>query len=105
MSAGASVILTGDFNSGEGSEPYKALFAEADGKPSPVFDAYRTAHPERKANEGTSTPFDATKTTGSRIDWIAASRDWKILSCEIDHTHKNNRTPSDHFPVNAVIQR
>ena len=105
MSAGASVILTGDFNSGEGSEPYKALFAESDGKPSPIIDCYRTAHPDRKPDEGTSTPFDVTKTTGARIDWIGASRDWKILSVEIDRTHKNNRTPSDHFPVQAVIER
>lgn len=105
MSSGASVILTGDFNSGEGSEPYKALFADSAGQPSPVIDCYRAAHPERKPNEGTSTPFDANKTTGSRIDWIAASRDWKILSIEIDHTHKNGRTPSDHFPVTAVLHR
>ena len=105
MSAGASVILTGDFNSGEGSEAYKALFAEMAGTPSPVVDCYRTVHPERSPNEGTSTPFDATKTAGARIDWIAASRDWKILACEIDRTHRDNRTPSDHFPVKAGLQR
>jgi len=105
LSSGASVILTGDFNSGEGSEPYKALFAGSAGQPSPVIDSYRLAHPNRLPNEGTSTPFDATKTAGGRIDWIATSRDWKILSIEIDHTHKNNRTPSDHFPITAVIER
>ncbi len=105
LASGAAVILTGDFNSGEGSEPYKALFTEAAGKPSPVIDAYRAARPERKPNEGTSTPFDVTKTTGSRIDWIGASRDWKIVSIEIDRTHKDGRTPSDHFPVKAVLER
>jgi len=105
LAAGASIILTGDFNSGEGSPPYKALFAESDGKPSPVIDCYRTAHPERAPNEGTATPFDPKKTSGSRIDWIAASRDWKILSAQIDRTERNGRIPSDHFPVTAVLDR
>jgi endonuclease/exonuclease/phosphatase family metal-dependent hydrolase len=105
LASGAAVILTGDFNSGDGSEPYKSLFSDASGKPSPVIDAYRAAHPDRKPNEGTSTPFDVTKTTGSRIDWIAVSRDWKIVSIEIDRTHKDGRTPSDHFPVKAVLER
>jgi len=105
LAAGAAIILTGDFNSGEGSPPYKALFAEPDGKPSPVIDCYRTAHPDRAPNEGTATPFDPKKTTGSRIDWIACSRDWKVLSAQIDRTERNGRIPSDHFPVTAVLDR
>jgi endonuclease/exonuclease/phosphatase family metal-dependent hydrolase len=105
LAAGVSIILTGDFNSGEGSDPYKALFEESAGKPSPVIDCYRAVHPQRSANEGTSTPFDASKTTGSRIDWIGCSRDWKIRSTQIDRTERNGRTPSDHFPVTAVLDR
>jgi endonuclease/exonuclease/phosphatase family metal-dependent hydrolase len=105
LTSSSSIILTGDFNSGEGSDPYKALFAESAGKTAPVIDGYRAAHPQRSPNEGTSTPFDASKTTGSRIDWIGCSRDWKILSTQIDRTQRGGRTPSDHFPVTAVLER
>jgi endonuclease/exonuclease/phosphatase family metal-dependent hydrolase len=105
LAGGASVIVTGDFNSGEGSQPYNALFATADEKQSPVIDAYRAVHPARAANEGTATGFDVSKTSGPRIDWIACSRDWKVLQARINRTQRDGRPPSDHFPVEAVIQR
>src|SRR6185369_13301315 len=44
ISRGDAVILTGDFNSGEGAEPYKALFGRADGAESPVVDCFRKVH-------------------------------------------------------------
>jgi endonuclease/exonuclease/phosphatase family metal-dependent hydrolase len=105
LSQGSSVIVTGDFNSGEGSPPYKALFDAKDGHDSPIVDCYRIAHPQRAENEGTATGFKASSTKGNRIDWIGASRDWKIVSAEIDRTEREGRTPSDHFPVKAVIER
>jgi endonuclease/exonuclease/phosphatase family metal-dependent hydrolase len=68
-------------------------------------DAYRTAYPEKASNEGTATGFDAAKVAGSRIDWIAASREWNVISAQIDRTAREGRTPSDHFPVEAVLRR
>lgn len=100
-----SVILTGDFNSGEGSEPYKALFESRGKDESPVVDSFRTAHPKREAEEGTSSGFEAGASKGSRIDWIGVSRDWKVIAAGIDLTERNGRTPSDHFPVTAQIRR
>lgn len=99
-----SIVVTGDFNAGEGSLPYRAMFG---GKPmSPSFlDAHRAAHPERKSDEGTYNGFKPDATSGERIDWIACSRDWKVVSSAIDRTTKDGRTPSDHFPVHAVLQR
>lgn len=41
---------------------------------------------------------------GVRIDWIAASRDWKVTSAAIDRTTTDGRPPSDHFPVTAVLE-
>lgn len=105
LGAGCSVIVTGDFNAGEGSEPYKALFGDLDGKPSAVVDTYRVVHPKREANEGTFSAFKAALTVGSRIDWIGCSRDWTIRSAAIDHTARDGRTPSDHFPVTAELKR
>lgn len=101
----ASLILTGDFNAGDGSEPYRALFEPAGDKASPVVDAFRVAHTERGEEEGTFSGFKAESTRGDRIDWIGLSRDWKVRSCTIDRTAREGRTPSDHFPVTALLTR
>ncbi|HEY8504612.1 MAG TPA: endonuclease/exonuclease/phosphatase family protein [Gemmataceae bacterium] len=105
LGEGASVIVTGDFNSGEGSEPYRTLFGPANGNPSPLVDTFRTAHPERGPTEGTATGFRPSATGGARIDWIGASRDWKVIEAGIDRTTREGRVPSDHFPVTAVLRR
>lgn len=97
-------IVTGDFNSGEGSPPYKALFGEVEGKASPVVDTYRTAHPTVAKEEGTATGFKASATVGARIDWIGVSRDWDVREAAIDRTARDGRTPSDHFAVTAVLK-
>ncbi len=100
-----SVIVTGDFNSGEGSDPYKALFGGEGKEASPVLDSYRLVHPERQQNEGTTTPFQSAPRAGNRIDWIAISPDWKVVTAEILHPDRDGRTASDHFPVTAVLRR
>jgi endonuclease/exonuclease/phosphatase family metal-dependent hydrolase len=105
MGQGCSVIVTGDFNAGEGSEPYQALFGSQDDKESSLVDTFRVAHPERGPEEGTFTGFRATATGGPRIDWIAVSRDWTVGEAAIDRTSRDGRTPSDHFPVTAVLTR
>jgi endonuclease/exonuclease/phosphatase family metal-dependent hydrolase len=104
LGKGCAVIVTGDFNAGEGSQPYGALFAAEEGRDSPVVDCFRVAHPERGDNEGTGSGFKAENTSGARIDWIASSREWKVLSAEIVRTARDGRTPSDHFPVTARLQ-
>ncbi len=105
LGEGCSVVATGDFNAGEGSDPYKALFGPRGTDESPVVDSYRAAHPTRAAGEGTTTGFKAGAGTGSRIDWIGVSRDWAVVAAGIDRTSKGGRTPSDHFPVTAVLRR
>jgi endonuclease/exonuclease/phosphatase family metal-dependent hydrolase len=104
MSKTCRVIVTGDFNAGEGSDPYKALFDPNDGQPSPLRDTYRIVHPTRAANEGTFSDFKAGAKDGSRIDWIGVSREWRVIKAEIDRTERDGRTPSDHFPVTAVLR-
>lgn len=98
------VIVTGDFNAGEDSQPYQAFFGLADDKASPLRDAYRTTHPKREANEGTFSSFKASEISGQRIDWIGVSREWKVVKAEIDRTQRDGRTPSDHFAVSAVLR-
>ena len=104
LGAGCRLIVTGDFNAGEGSEPYKSLFGPDGNRPTPVMDTFRVAHPARGQDEGTFNGFDPKATGGSRIDWIAASRDWEVRAAGIVRTVKAGHTPSDHFPVTAVLR-
>ena len=98
------MIVTGDFNAAEGSEPYRALFGDVAAQPSPVVDTFRVAHPQAGPNEGTFSGFKADSIRGARIDWIGVSRDWQVARAEIDRTARDGRTPSDHFPVIAVLR-
>lgn len=98
---GCRAILTGDFNTGEGSAPYRALFDGA----GPVVDAFRVANPGRRPDEGTFNGFVPSATKGDRIDWIGVSTNWSVRSATIDRTAREGRTPSDHFPVCAVLGR
>ncbi len=101
----SSLIVTGDFNAGEASEPYKALFETRENDESPVVDSLRNAHPTRGENEGTTTPFKSAASNGARIDWIGVSRDWKVVAAGIEHPDRDGRTTSDHFPVQAILRR
>lgn len=103
LGAGCRLIVTGDFNAGEGSDPYKALFAAGD-KPSPLVDTFRVALPSKTESEGTFNGFKPTAVSGPRIDWIGCSRDWDVRLAGIDRTVKDGRVPSDHFPVTAVLR-
>lgn len=94
-----STIILGDFNCTEDDAPYRALQIPG------VFDAYRTAVPKRSKNEATFQAFDASKTAGNRIDWILCSEDFEVLSAQIDRAKRRGRLPSDHFAVNAVLDR
>lgn len=104
LGQGCRVVVTGDFNAGEGSEPYKALFGAGEDRESAVVDAFRVANPARADNEGTTTDFRADAKGRARIDWIGVSRDWTIGEVRIDRTAREGRTPSDHFPVTAVLR-
>lgn len=103
LGAGCRLVVTGDFNAGEGTDPYTALFADAAGKPSPVVDSFRVARPDRGPDEATFSGFRAAA-RGERIDWIGCSRDWDVRLAGIDRTARAGRSPSDHFPVFAVLR-
>ena len=104
------VIVTGDFNAGEGTDPYLALFGSEEtgkggaGTASPLLDTYRVVSPARGAEEGTFSGFKAENLRGPRIDWIGASRDWQVRDARIDRTQREGRTPSDHFAVTAIVE-
>ena len=104
LGADCTLVVTGDFNAEEGGDPYVALFAKDEHGDSPLVDTFRIANPNKSEVEGTFSGFKASQTSGPRIDWIGCSRDWQILSASIDRTERNGHTPSDHFPVTAILK-
>ena len=104
LAAQCRVIVTGDFNAGEDSPPYSALFGAEGNLASPLRDAYRLLHSTRAADEGTFSNFKAGAVNGPRIDWIGLSAEWQALEATIDRTERGGRTPSDHFAVTAILR-
>ncbi len=104
IAEGDPIILMGDFNCDEDSEPYAALLGLNEEADPWLIDSYRVAHPERTDQEATYHGFRG-KTEGSRIDWVLHSPQFQTLTATIDTTHEGLKYPSDHFPVAATLLR
>jgi endonuclease/exonuclease/phosphatase family metal-dependent hydrolase len=87
-----NVILTGDFNTGLGSEAHKLLTAG-------LKDPWG---PEATGPAGTFHGFKGTPRAG-RIDWILFRGGFIPRSVQTLDDHVDGRYPSDHFPVLAVF--
>lgn len=100
--ANLPVVITGDFNCTEGSEPYTTLMGKETAPPG-LLDAFRVVHPQRQPDEASSHRFDGNR-RGSRIDWILCSPHFKPTAATIDHSQRDGRYPSDHYPVTATLE-
>jgi endonuclease/exonuclease/phosphatase family metal-dependent hydrolase len=89
------LILTGDFNTGVGSEPYRTLEAQ-------LKEAWATA-PARTGPTGTFHGFSG-KPGASRIDWIWYRGRLRALAAETVTYNRDGRYPSDHFPIFAEFE-
>ena len=105
LGADCDSIVTGDFNAGADSNVFSALFADHALQESPLVDTFTHAHPKYEEGQGTFSGFQSTATTGPRIDWVGCSRSFQVLAAAIDRTQRDGRTPSDHFPVTAILKR
>jgi endonuclease/exonuclease/phosphatase family metal-dependent hydrolase len=96
------VVVTGDFNAGEGNPALAALVSK--GNPAaPFVDTYRVLHPDETV-VGTFTGFKTGNTTGEKIDYVLVQPGAEVISAEIIRASRNGRYPSDHFPVAATIR-
>ena len=103
------IILTGDFNSGENNPVVRYLKGELqfDGVSSgpsktPLVDTFRLLH--KDATEvGTSHGFKGGR-SAAKIDYIFVQPGVEVLKAEILYDRKDNRYPSDHFPITAAIR-
>ncbi len=113
LGKGCDIILTGDFNAAVDSLPYQRLFDESQrdppGSDSPrprlFTDTYRQVAPMDQPGEATFSGFRAGVVDGSRIDWIAVAGGIDVLAANIDRTSRDGRTPSDHYPVTAILRQ
>ena len=90
------VIVTGDFNTGEGN-PVTQAIAKV------LRDTFRVVHPNT-TEVGTANQFKMGMTTGDKIDYIFVEPATEVLSADILRTSVSGRYPSDHFPVVARIR-
>jgi endonuclease/exonuclease/phosphatase family metal-dependent hydrolase len=99
---GEPVIVTGDFNVGEGNPALEPLLGRSAGPP-PFIDTFRTLHPDQ-TEVGTYTAFEFGRTKGDKIDYVLVEPGTEVLRAEILRFSRNKRYPSDHFPVTASIR-
>lgn len=90
-----AVIFAGDLNSAPDSNPVRALGDT-------LVDSFASVHAE-KEGQGTFNGFRGRK-SGPRIDYVFASKNLKPISAAIDHREFEGKTPSDHYPVTAVLR-
>jgi endonuclease/exonuclease/phosphatase family metal-dependent hydrolase len=101
------VIVIGDMNCGEKSPAIRfmqGLPMTLDGKewtpPYKLVDTFRSANPDA-TEVGTFHGFN--KPGKEKIDYIFVSEGLKTVSADIIRTQREERYPTDHFPVDAVI--
>lgn len=92
------VVVTGDFNAGESNAAIATLTAG-----SFVRDAFRVAHPKGKP-AGTFSNFTPGSVDGEKIDYVFVGPGIEVLDAEIVRTMRDQRYPSDHFPVTARLR-
>lgn len=95
----APAIVMGDFNAGE-RNPAVASMVQGN----VLRDTFRVKHPDASP-VGTFTGFKYGQVSGEKIDHIFATTDWEVVDAAIVRTERNQRYPSDHFPVTAVLRR
>jgi endonuclease/exonuclease/phosphatase family metal-dependent hydrolase len=104
------VILTGDFNSGENNPVVRYLKGEwelsatSNGpsrNPLPLVDTFRLLHKDAM-DVRTAHGFKGDR-VGQKIDYIFVQPGVDVLKAEILYDSKDNRYPSDHFPIMAAL--
>jgi endonuclease/exonuclease/phosphatase family metal-dependent hydrolase len=97
-------IVTGDFNVGESNPALLALVGRGRGdSPAPFVDTFRVRHPDA-TTVGTFTGFKFGATGGDKIDYVLVQPGTEVMAADIVRTSRNERYPSDHFPVVARVR-
>lgn len=91
-------IVTGDFNTSVGSLPFAAITAAGN-----LVDTWETATERLSDAWGTFPDYRPPRLDRKRIDWILVTPAVSVRSTGINVTRFNDRWPSDHAPVQALV--
>ena len=97
------VVVTGDFNVGESNPALATLTAGAGTTPAPLADTYRIVHPDAR-DVGTFSGFKFGSHGTDKIDYVLVQPGAEVLAADILRDSRDNRYPSDHFPVIARVR-
>lgn len=113
---GHAVIVMGDLNAGEDNPAFRYLDGQIERASDPDVDpdhqplpaptlihAFRALHPEEEV-VGTFNAFRFGQINGAMIDHIWVSPHLRPVRAEIDRQDREERYPSDHFPMIAEIE-
>jgi endonuclease/exonuclease/phosphatase family metal-dependent hydrolase len=94
------VLMTGDFNEAAqaGATVYDKLVTHG-----PLVDTWETAE-ARGPLFGTFHGYRPLTPNGTRIDWILSSPEVRTCFAEINTYSERGQFPSDHLPVQAVVE-
>lgn len=90
------VVVTGDFNVGEKNPALTTLRG-------PLVDTFRAMNPQA-TSVGTFSGFKFGNTEGEKIDYILVQPGTDVMQADIVRFSRDQRYPSDHFPVAARIR-
>ncbi|TSD65941.1 endonuclease/exonuclease/phosphatase family protein [Inquilinus sp. KBS0705] len=98
MAGATPTILTGDFNVDQTSDSYALI-----NNSGVLKDSYELS-PVKLAPSSTFNEFNANTAGNSRIDHIFVTNQFKVLRYAILTNTYHGRTPSDHYPVVAIMK-
>jgi endonuclease/exonuclease/phosphatase family metal-dependent hydrolase len=100
------VIVTGDFNAGEDNPALHRLTGVPGVTatlPAPFVDSFRLVHSAEKV-VGTFNGFRFGGISGAKIDYVLVQPGTTVTEAAIIRTSRDDRYPSDHFPVTATMK-
>jgi endonuclease/exonuclease/phosphatase family metal-dependent hydrolase len=97
------VIVTGDFNVGEANPALAALTGTTGSGQPPFVDTFRVLHAGVK-DAGTFSGFKFGNNGPDKIDYVLVQPGSEVTAAEINRFSRNDRYPSDHFPVTARVR-
>jgi endonuclease/exonuclease/phosphatase family metal-dependent hydrolase len=97
------IIVTGDFNVGEDNPALHELVGQPGAGGGMLVDTFRVLHPN-ETEVGTFSGFKFGATGNAKIDYVLVEPGTEVLDAAIVRTSRNERYPSDHFPVTAKVR-
>jgi endonuclease/exonuclease/phosphatase family metal-dependent hydrolase len=94
-----AIVVTGDFNAGEGSAVYRRLTTDG-----VLRDAWEVAAEQLTPQWGTFSNYRGRRPGGKRIDLILLGEGVEVVSTGINAARFDGMAASDHEPVQAVLR-